>query len=109
MTRGERLPLPELLGNLNCVERRALAELIAAHEELKTAPLRQRGVFPNASDEHRVFARRGERHREGVALAIVDDLYAGGLAEDLSGAPLAELVAQRQIDGLRVGSKNGNS
>jgi len=51
-------------------------------------------VPADAAHVHRVLARRGERHREGVALAVIDDFHARRSAEDFPGARLTQRITQ---------------
>src|SRR5687767_808952 len=69
----------EHLGDLDRVEGRALAQLIAADEQVEAEPLGLRQVAADAAHVDRIAARGDRRHREAVAVALVDDLDAGGL------------------------------
>ena len=57
-------------------------------------PWAPRMVPADAAHVHRVLARRGERHREGVALAVIDDFHARRSAEDFPGARLTQRITQ---------------
>ena len=62
--------------DLHGVERGALAELIAADEQVEPHALGLREVAADSSDVDGVAARRDRRHREEVLLAVVHNLDA---------------------------------
>src|SRR5690242_20527943 len=79
---AERTGLPaceEQLGELDRVQRRALAQVVAGDPEVQRSGLGT--VLANPPDQHRVDTRGVERRREPVA--AVDDAHARRGAQDL--------------------------
>mmetsp|Transcript_13737 Transcript_13737/g.34646 ORF Transcript_13737/g.34646 Transcript_13737/m.34646 type:complete len:295 (+) Transcript_13737:148-1032(+) len=101
--------LQQQLRDLHGVERGALLDLVAAHEELQPLVAGLRDVAAHAADVHVVVVGGVQRRGEAVGGAVVDDLHARRLGQRLERLLLRHLPGELEIDALRVRAHHGHA
>src|SRR3989304_5361682 len=100
---GNQVVLDEQLPDLDGVQRRPLAELVAAHPEVER--VLRAVVFPDAADVAVVLPRAEQRHRIDIARRVVHHLASGELRDELPRLLAGDLLLELGVHRDRVGGE----
>src|SRR5690606_34868220 len=97
----------EQLGDLGGVERGALPQVVAGHEELQRPRIVQRAAHP--PHPHRIGTHRVDRHRELPGARVVDHEHAGRLLQQVPGRLYLYLTVEDRVYRDRVAGDHGHA
>ena len=98
--------LQQFFGDLNRVERRAFAELVARDPDIYAAVFRNREILPDSADKDVVFAGRVDWHRETVMLAVIHKRNARRILQQIPDLIRRNRVGEFKVDALAVCPQN---
>src|SRR5690606_2478115 len=94
-------------GDLGGVERGALPQVVAGHEELQRPRIVQRAAHP--PHPHRIGTHRVDRHRELPGARVVDHEHAGRLLQQVPGRLYLYLTVEDRVYRDRVAGDHGHA
>ena len=99
---GGRVAREEELRDLNRVERRTLANLIATDKERGASISRDARIHTNAADQYIVAACRIERFRKSIGRAIIDDAHARSRSEQRADFRFTRCACELEMNRFRM-------